>query len=256
MWMSETLTLRCEDTLDGIFTAIYDAFVYKNQMEVPYTDSISIEMGEGNNYNLFSREICVETDEQKARKTVETIQKRLGYSVYDTLLHALCHADEDRATIVLEYLVRGFQKGTRIKEYLTDPYVMRVLELSRKVYKEEQKMNGFLRFRDMGAFLLSEIEPKSNLIPVIMWHFADRYPNENFVIYDQARKYAVVHQAFQDCFFITGEELQIDKLAREDYFEELWKQYFHSMGIKERKNERCQTNMLPKWFRGNMLEFQ
>ena len=230
MWMSETLTLRCQDTLDGIFTAIYDAFVYKNQMEAPYTDSISIEMGEGNNYNLFSREICVETDEQKARKTVETIH--------------------------LGYLVRGFQKGTRIKEYLTDPYVMRVLELSRKVYKEEQKMNGFLRFRDMGTFLLSEIEPKSNLIPVIMWHFADRYPNENFVIYDQARKYAVVHQAFQDCFFITGEELKIDKLVKEDYFEELWKQYFHSMGIKERKNERCQTNMLPKWFRGNMLEFQ
>lgn len=254
--MSESLILRCEDTLDGVFTAIYDAFVYKNQMETPYTDSISIEMGEGNNYNLFYREIVIETDEKKAGKTVETIQKRLGYSIYHTLLHALCHADEDRASAVLGYLVRGFKEGTQIREQLTDPYVMRVLELSRKVAKEEQKMNGFLRFRDMGTFLLSEIEPKSNLLPVIMWHFADRYPNENFVIYDKARKYAVVHQAYQECFFVKGEELQIDMLAKEDYFEQLWKQYFCCMGIKERKNERCQTNMLPKWFRGNMLEFQ
>ena len=31
----EQLILRCEDTMEGIFTAIYDAFVYKNRMELP-----------------------------------------------------------------------------------------------------------------------------------------------------------------------------------------------------------------------------
>ena len=79
--MSRELTLRCEDSLDGIFTAIYDAFVYKNQMERPYTDSIKIAIGEGN-LTLFSTDLTVATDPIKVEKTVQTIQKRLGYSVY------------------------------------------------------------------------------------------------------------------------------------------------------------------------------
>ena len=59
--MSRELTLRCEDSLDGIFTAIYDAFVYKNQIERPYTDSIKIAIGEGN-LTLFSTELAVAKD--------------------------------------------------------------------------------------------------------------------------------------------------------------------------------------------------
>ena len=34
------LILHCEDSLEGIFTAIYDAFVYKKQMKQPYRDDI------------------------------------------------------------------------------------------------------------------------------------------------------------------------------------------------------------------------
>ena len=33
--VSIEMILRCEDSLEGIFTAIYDAFVYKNRMEQP-----------------------------------------------------------------------------------------------------------------------------------------------------------------------------------------------------------------------------
>ena len=73
--MSRELTLRCEDSLDGIFTAIYDAFVYKNQMERPYTDSIKIAIGEGN-LTLFSTDLTVATDPIKVEKTVTIIRHR------------------------------------------------------------------------------------------------------------------------------------------------------------------------------------
>lgn len=144
--MSEELILRCEDSLEGVFTAIYDAFVYKNRMEKPYTDSIRISVGEADTLSLFAREIAVRTDADKAYKTVHTIRTRLGLSVYDRLLCALCHFARDRATAVLGYLVRGFAKGQRVSEHLADPYVMRIMELSRKVYNEREKFYGFLRF--------------------------------------------------------------------------------------------------------------
>lgn len=71
--MSEQIVLRCEDSLEGIFTALFDAFVCKNKMKAPYTDSISIAAGEGE-MTLFAREIEVQTDAQKVQKTVYSIQ--------------------------------------------------------------------------------------------------------------------------------------------------------------------------------------
>lgn len=252
--MKEEIVLRCEDSFEGIFTAIYDAFVYKNKMEKTYEDDITIAIGTGGNYSLFVKEIEVKTDLDKSQKTIKTIQNRLGHAVYNTLFRALCHYDEDRATIVLGYLVRGFQTGQRIREHLADEYVMRVMELSRKVSNEEQRMKGFLRFRDVGQFLFAEVEPKCNLIPIFIEHFEDRYPNENFVIYDHKRKLSAVHPAFSEAFFVTGEDLHKEFASCQDEYEALWIQYFNTMGIKERKNEKCQMNMMPKWYRKNMIE--
>ena len=69
--MGEQIVLRCEDSLEGIFTALFDAFVCKNKMKAPYTDSISIAAGEGE-MTLFAREIEVQTDAQNGAQTAET----------------------------------------------------------------------------------------------------------------------------------------------------------------------------------------
>lgn len=252
--MSEALIMRCEDSLEGIFTAVYDAFVQKNKMEKPYTDSISIAPGEGC-MRLFAREILVRTDARKVERTVYSIQTRLGYFVYDTLLRALCHYDEERATVVLGYLVRAFAQGRDISGDLSDPYVLRVMELSRKVENERQKFYGFLRFRDTGNVLVARVEPKCNLVPLMMEHFTDRFPNENFIIYDEKRKIAAVHEAFHSCVLAAGIELD-RKQYGEDAFEILWKQYVSSMEIRQRHNEKCQSTMMPKWYRKNMCEWK
>lgn len=253
--MHKQLILRCEDSLEGIYTAIYDAFVYKNRMDQPYEDTISIVIGAGESYTLFADEIVVGTSRSKAEKTVHAIRSRLGNGVSQTLLQALCHFDGERATVVLGYLVRGFHSGSRIAEQLADPYVMRVMELSRKCGRECEKLYGFLRFQDTGHFLLARIEPKCNAIPLLEGHFADRYPNENFIIYDAGRRYALVHPAYRRCYYVRAEEFEFVSKQEEDIYETLWKQYFQTMGIRERKNERCQNNMLPKWYRKDMTEF-
>ena len=83
--MSEQLILRCEDNIDGILTALYDAFVYKNRMDGKYDDSIAIAIGDGDNRSLFAREIDVKTDWEKAKKAVYAIQTKLGRAVYQTV---------------------------------------------------------------------------------------------------------------------------------------------------------------------------
>lgn len=141
-------------------------------------------------------------------------------------------------------------------EDMADPYVMRVIELARKVDNESHLFCGFVRFYDLGKFLYAEIEPKCHVLPQVMEHFADRYPNEHYVIYDKKRQVALIHLAFGDSFFVSGDAWNIDLNQHEDYFERLWSQYFKTIAIEERYNPRCQNNLIPKWYRKHMPEFQ
>ena len=77
----DNIILRCDNNINGIFTAIYDAFVYKNQMQKEnhevYRDNFSIEIGIGGNYSLFSKMIDIETDEVKVKRSLVLRYMRL-----------------------------------------------------------------------------------------------------------------------------------------------------------------------------------
>ena len=191
----------------------------------------------------------------RAQKTLISIQKKISFLAYKRVLSALCHYDVDRGNVVLGFLIKGFPMGASVMEALANPYVIRVMELARKVDNESHLFLGIIRFTDVGRFLYSEIEPKCNVLPQVLEHFEDRYPNENYVIYDKKKKLALVHPAFCQSFFVYGDEWNVDKALYKDNFEELWKEYFAYIEIKERHNPKCQNNLLPKWYRKNMLEF-
>ncbi len=250
-----SLILQCEDSLEGILTAIYDAFVEKNKMREYKDGDISIEIGENHTMSLFAQQIQVVTDLDKAQKTLMSIQKKIGYFAYKRVLSALCHFDADRGNAVLGFLIKGFPMGARVIEDMADPYVMRVLEFSRKVDNESHLFCGFVRFSDFGKFLYAEIEPKCNVLPQIMEHFSDRYPNEHYAICDKKRGIALIHVAFGESFFVSGDEWNINVSEHEDHFERLWSQYFKTIAIEERYNPRCQNNLMPKWYRKHMTEF-
>ena len=247
--------MQCEDSLEGILTAIFDAFVEKNKMQEYHDGDIAIVIGENHTLSLFAQQMQVETDLDKAQKTLLSIQKKISYLAYKKVLSALCHFDADRGNVVLGFLVKGFPMGARVLEDMADPYVMRVIELSRKVDNESHMFLGLVRFFDLGKFMYAEIEPKCHVLPQIMEHFADRYPNEHYVIYDKKRHVALIHLAFGNSFFVSGDEWNIDLSQHEDYFERLWSQYFKTIAIEERYNPRCQNNLIPKWYRKHMPEF-
>ncbi len=261
--MDNKIVLVCDGTIDGIFTAIFDGFVIRNQRYGKkgehYRDNIHICTEPDYNEELFTEYICIETDYEKSFKTATSIRKKLGEEAYMFVIGALCHYSPDRATMVFGFLVRGFKTGKKVLQMLGDRYVICIMELSRKTNNEAHLFKGFLRFKDIDGTLYGVISPKCDVIPLIGDHFDERYPNENWIIYDKKRKKAAIHKKYEQWIIVSDNNLNGEYLEtiyeKADDYSQMWRTFYEALYIKERKNEKCQNNLIPKWYRKNMVEF-
>ena len=167
---------------------------------------------------------------------------------------------EEKADIIYRFLILGFSMGAKIVNHLVNDTVMSLFEMNRNVSNEANHCLGFLRFKEINNhILLAKINPKNDIIRLVAPHFSDRLSNENFIIYDENRKSCVVHKAGYPWIYTIGDNLNLDNILSfsnaEEEFQSLWKIFFETIGIEERKNDKLQRNNLPLRHRNNMPEF-
>ncbi len=82
------------------------------------------------------------------------------------------------------------------------------------------------------------------------------------MIIDDNRKYGVVHSGAEESSGMYIRELDEREMQvlhqtelQTDAFVRLWKTFFHTIGIEQRKNLTCQRNMIPIWKRKHAVEF-
>ncbi|MEG0697644.1 MAG: TIGR03915 family putative DNA repair protein, partial [Algoriella sp.] len=132
------------------------------------------------------------------------------------------------------------------------------------VHLEKHHNEAFIRFEKINQDLFfAKIEPKYNVIPLLVKHFVKRYTDQSFIIYDVIRKYGI----FYDKNSNQVEEIRLDFTPEtttsinkyidvdENLYQELWKSYFKSTTITERKNSKLQIQMMPKRFWKNLTEY-
>ena len=250
---------QCEDSLDGIFTAIYDAW------ESGYgLMNVRIEVLNGRddcyNMELFSEYIPVEPDEEKAEKVARSIRSKISEEAYEMVGYAAVSDSPWKADRILRFLMLGFRVGASVVNRLGDDAVRDLFELRRYVGNELHLYTGFLRFSELdNGVMFAKFEPKSDLAALIMPHFANRFPDENMVIYDVKRKKAAVCREGGKWFMteVSDEiaECVMNATDTEADYQKLWKSYFTHMAIEERINPKLQRNMLRIRFRTHMTEF-
>lgn len=150
--------------------------------------------------------------------------------------------------------------GRRIADMLNDPDVESVFSMNRQVANEAHLLTGFLRFSQMRQDLLvSVIGPKNDVTGILADHFSDRMPEERWMIYDEKRDKAALHEPGRSFLLVTGipgrwrEHLSLE--TDEAEFESLWRAFHQSISIAQRENYKCQITHLPLRFRPYMTEF-
>jgi probable DNA metabolism protein len=249
----------CEDNIESIFTAIYDAWDSRYGH-----DNIRLDMETntdlGYTMELFSDYIYVEADMNKAEKVARSIQQKISGQAYDMVCNGICSESIYKADIIYRFLIQGFIIGRKVVDHLANDSVMKLFELDRKYSRERHHFLGFLRFLETkNHVLVAKIKPSNDIIRSIAEHFAERLPNEDFIIYDEGRNTAIVHRSGYGYIYIKTEDTDINKFMetteKEEEYVLLWKTFFESIAIKERKNLNLQRNNLPKKYRTNMTEF-
>lgn len=253
----EEYYLICEDSLEGIFSGVYDAYLLKKPHE-----RVHLCLGEDENYRLFAVYRECPVNETKAAKVARTVVREFGQEAYLALCRAMASPEGDKAEAVYKTIVAGLAMTNRkeLMGNLVNPYVYRVFELARFVAHEAHFHVEFVRFQELeNDILYSVIGPKNNIITFIMPHFADRLPLENFIIHDEKRNIYAIHPAKGDWYLYSGgggptdEELRYSK--GENRYSELFCSFFRTIAIKERNNALLQRNMLPIRYRKYMTEF-
>lgn len=248
---------RCEDSLESVFTAIYQVYEEKRAQEDTLL-SLSDEP------ILFAEDRQVIPCAEKVLRVMNTLKRRFGEENYLSLCMALATEDGEKAQAVYRTVADGLKRGCRpghLFDNLANDWVHKAFSLARGAEREIQHLKGFVRFEELeNGVLYSRIGPKNNALTFLMPHFADRLPIENFMIYDEKRRFFGLHPAGKQWYLLRGEEAEdspeFSLSEEEKKYRELFRGFCRTIAIKERRNLKLQKSMLPLRYQEYMVEFQ
>lgn len=253
----ERRRILCEDTVEGIFTGVYEIYEKKY-------DKSCIELkvsGKNENYQLFTMDEVSATDMEKSIKVARTIQRNFGMESYYALLRVAFSTAEDKAQVIFKTIKYGLEgrKTTDLLDNLQNSTIFRVFEINRMVNNEASRYVEFSRFEELeNGVLFAEIAPENYVLPLLAEHFTNRLKNENFIIYDRKHKASLVYKKGKQWELFQNMELQKEKLEFakcEENIKKLWQSFFCAISIEERRNTQLQKQLLPLKFRKFMTEF-
>jgi len=241
------LCLVYDGSYDGFLSAVFAAFAGKGR-EVTLCNRMLTEPPA-----LFDTKVIC-TDREKVRRVVAGMA-RLGSEVEDTLYRAwlseLPGTDDD----ILECLKIGFAEKKDPTPMRYHECVRRVTDCAHRVGFEAHRFLGYIRFRVLSdSFLVSDIEPDHNILPLIGNHFHQRFGSQKLIIRDLKRRRAVVSDP-RGWYVAELTEAELAPLTGGDRYEELWKSYFIHIANQQRKNLKLQQHFVPKKYRAHITEF-
>ena len=122
---------------------------------------------------------------------------------------------------------------------------------------EVDKFQGFVRFQEHDGMLGAVIHPKNYILPLLRGHFCARFPEENFLIYDAVHQAVLLYQNHKAQLMELAEPLTLPPPdEKEQQFQELWRQFYKTLEIKARHNEKGRMTHCPKRFWADLTEMQ
>ena len=249
-----------DGTMDGLLTAVFDAFALHEQPETLLTEGEALPL-------FCERTQTVHTDEEKARRVWTGLEKKLSREAMKLISVSWLSELKELNGHLFRYICKVFTAGKGIERHFADPDVLAVTNIARRVLHEQLRMKQFIRFQKAkdGTYL-GVVSPDHNVLPLIIDHFQDRFNDQPWLIYDAKRHYGfnydgktVIRITFEDeaavPFNLANGKLDESVMSSDDQLlQDLWRTYFKAICIRERMNPRKQLNDMPRRYWKYMTE--
>jgi len=240
-----------DNTFEGLLTLVFECY---NRKQFPD----EILSGEGSQNVLFASTTDIITDDQKAERVWEGIIKHSSEDNAHRIYRVFLAGKPDTALLLLKYICLVIDSTKNEETNFSLPVVVEINKLHQKVCREAQRIHMFTRFQKTieGSYYAS-FAPIYDVLPLCIPHFRDRFADQSWIIYDLKRNYGflydqkTVSRVVFDDLKVNSQNGQLhNSLLAEDekLFQRLWKQYFKSICIDERRNDKVHRQHLPKRF--------
>ena len=119
-------------------TCIYDA--WSEALRIGH-DQIQLKKEPILQQTMFDEYVHVDGDNVKAEKVIRSVRRDISDEAYLDVYYATLSAEEDALQAIYNFLRVGFAVGSKVLEQYSNPHVMRMLELRRKVGNESHHFN-------------------------------------------------------------------------------------------------------------------
>ena len=247
-WKLVNVTYLYDGTFNGLLTIVFDSYSHKTlpQKIVPEEEYTQ---------NFLEKTHYIDTNEEKAKRVFEGIYKNISYEALYNSFYAFLSNSNHKELDILKYLCNGFDIGPKINTMLTISYVFKVINMRKRALSECHKLKGLLRFMEIGENVYyASIHPDNNIIEPLGHHFINRLPSQNFMIHDKNRNICFLYdkKSYQ---IVDSTNLTIPHITEEEQtYQKLWKLFFKTIAVQERKNLRCQMQFMPKKYWKDLIE--
>jgi probable DNA metabolism protein len=236
-----------DGSFDGLLCCVFESY---DKKEIPMDILLP-----GTCHTLLFEVKAIITDEEKANRVLLSIPKKMGALAFDFVRHAFLTCFPQKELYILLFLRLGYQHGPSIMNMLTHEVVNTLTKVVKHLHNESHLLKGFLRFSIVNNVLVGEIEPKNYVLPLLNQHFCERYPEEQFLIYDKAHHMALLYQPYQSTI-MPMDSLELPQADEtEEMFRELWRIFYDTIEIQGRHNPKCRMSQMPKRYWKYMTEF-
>ncbi len=237
-----------DGTFEGLMCCIYEHY---------YNKTIPFQIVRHDEQSLsFFDIIYIETNSAISERVYNSIKTEISFEAQNLVKTVFLSCLKNKEMAILSFLKFGYQNGKKTMYMISHPIVCKLLDAEKHLLKEAHNFKGFVRFSDFDGALVAKIAPKNFVLPFIKNHFCDRFQNENFLIFDESNKCALMYND-KEATIINLDSLQLPTISEEEQnYRQLWRCFYDTIAIKARKNPRCQMTLMPKRYWANLTELQ
>lgn len=198
----------------------------------------------------------IETVREQAERVYRSIPIKMSRAAKELIEQAFFCALPQKELLLLDFFRQGYRYGGRVMNRLTDDTVSKLVKAVKHFSNEVHRFKMFVRFADYSGMLGAKIAPKNDVLPFLVDHFTNRFPNETLFIYDETYHKALLYRPFE-AKIVPMEEFAFGEETKEEQdYQDLWQIFYDTIAIEGRINEKARMNHMPKWYWKNITEMK